>query len=203
MCKGAFEKRLPPRKMPSVWDPNPVLDIFMHRTLPLSCAQLVRKCAFIIAIVSDRRLSELFNLKFDVNHLQLSDNFVQLVPAYLTKTEKASRISHAICLRSYREDESLCPVAIIRALMEERDSLDIRHDRLFFNACRLDSLVTLNTFKGFITRSLQDAGIDAPPGSTRATTASSALDRGAAIGDILRMENWSASSTFLRHYASL
>jgi hypothetical protein len=52
MCKGEeFEKRPPPRKMPKVWDQNPVLDIFMHWTLPLSCAQIVRKCAFIIAIL--------------------------------------------------------------------------------------------------------------------------------------------------------
>jgi hypothetical protein len=38
MCKGAFAKRPPPRKVPSVWDPTPVLDIFMRWTLPLSCA---------------------------------------------------------------------------------------------------------------------------------------------------------------------
>jgi hypothetical protein len=41
ICKGAFTKRPPPRKVPSVWD------IFMHWTLPLSGAQLVRKCAYI------------------------------------------------------------------------------------------------------------------------------------------------------------
>jgi hypothetical protein len=175
----------------------------MHWTLPLSCAQIVRKCAFIIAILSGRLLSELFNLKCDSNHLQLLDNFVQLVPAFISKTDKASRIGDPICIRAYREDASLCPVAIICALLEERDALDVRHDRLFFNPSRLDSLVTLDTFKGFITRSLRDAGIDASPGSTRATAASSFLGRGVSIGDILRMGNWSASSTFLRHYASL
>jgi hypothetical protein len=200
MCKGAFERRPPPRKIPSVWDPTTVLDIFMHWPLPLSCSQLVRKCAFILAIISGRRLSELFNLKCDNSHLQLSNNFVQLVPAYLSKTDKAGRIGHPICLRLYREDESLCPVAVIRALMEVRDALDIRHNHLFCNTRCPDSLVTLDTFRGFITRSLRDAGIDAPPGST---AASSALGRGSAIGDILRMGNLSPSSTFLRHYAAL
>jgi hypothetical protein len=199
LCKGAFKKRPPPRKMPKVWDPNPVLDIYMHWTLSLSCAQIVRKCAFIITIFSGRRLSELFNLKCDSNHLQLLDNFVQLVPAFLSKTDKASKIGHPICLRSYREDESLCPVAIIRALLEERDALDVRHDHLFFNPSRPNSLVTLDIFKGFITRSLRDTGIDASPGYTRATAASSTLGRGASIGDILWMGNWSASSTFLSY----
>jgi hypothetical protein len=63
MCKGSFAKRPHPRKVPSVWVPTPVLDIFMHWRLPMSYAQLVRKCAFILAILSGRRLSDLFNLK--------------------------------------------------------------------------------------------------------------------------------------------
>jgi hypothetical protein len=83
MCKGSFEKRPPPHKVPSVWDPTPVLDIFMHWHLPLSYTQLVRKCTFVLAILSGRRLSELFDLKCDVSHPQISNNFVQLVPASL------------------------------------------------------------------------------------------------------------------------
>jgi hypothetical protein len=175
----------------------------MHWLLPLSYAQLVRKCAFILAILSGRRLLELFNLKCNISHLQSSNNFVQLVPAYLSKTDKAGHIGPPICLRSWREDESLCPVAIIRAFMEARDALDIRHNHLFFNAPRPDSIVTLETSRGFITRCLRDAGIDAPLGSTCATAASSALGRGVAMGDILWMGNWSTSSNFLRHYAAL
>jgi hypothetical protein len=70
--------------------------------------------------------------------------------------------------------------------------------RLFFNARRPDSMVTLE-----ILRSLRDAGIDDPLGSTRATAALSLFGRGVSIGDILRMGNWSASSTFLTHYAAL
>jgi integrase len=69
VCKGAFTKRPPPRKVPLVWDPTPVLDIFMYWTLPLSCAQLMRKCAFILAILSGRRLSELFGLRCDDKHI--------------------------------------------------------------------------------------------------------------------------------------
>jgi hypothetical protein len=157
----------------------------MHWTLPLSYAQLVRKCAFILAILSARRHSELFGLKSDVNHLQISINFVQLVPASLSKTDRAGHLDPAICLRSWREDASICPVAVIRTLLEARDVLDIRHDRLFFNARHLDSID--HTFRGFISRCLRDAGIYTPPGSTRATAASSALGRAVCMGNILRM----------------
>jgi hypothetical protein len=167
VCKGAFTKRPPPRKVPSVWDPTPVLDIFMHLTLPLSCAQLVRKCTFILAILSGRRLSELFMLKCDNDHLQISNEFVQLVPASLSKTDQAGGLGLPICLRYWREDSSICPVAVIRGLMEERDVSDIRHDRLFFDSRRPDSIVTLKTFRGFISKCLRDTSIDTSPGSTR------------------------------------
>jgi hypothetical protein len=154
MCKGFCERRPPPRKVPSVWDPTPVLDIFMHWPLPLSYAQLVRKCSFILAILSSRRLSEFFGFKCDASHLQISNNFVQLVPLSLSKTDRARRIGPPICLNSWRKDASLCPVAVICALLEARDALDIRHDRVFLNARRPDSMVTLKTFRGFIMRSL-------------------------------------------------
>jgi hypothetical protein len=141
------------------------------------------------------------------------NEFVHLVPASLSKTDKAGRLGPPICLRSWREDASIypvpeplalpVPVAVIRALMEARGNLDICHDRLFFDACGPDSIVTLKTFRRFISKCLRDAGIDALPGSTRATAASSVLGRGVCMGDILRMGEWSASSTFLRHYAAL
>jgi hypothetical protein len=97
---------------------------------------------------------ELFNLKRDVSHLQISNDLVLLVPAYLSKTDKAGRTDPPICLRLWREDESLCPVAVIRALMEARDALDSRHDHLFFNAHHLVFIVTLETFRELIMRNL-------------------------------------------------
>jgi hypothetical protein len=148
LVKGAFTRRPPPRKVASVWDPTPVMDIFMHWTLPLSCAQLVRMCAFILAVTSGRRLSELFGLKCDDKHIQIYDDFVQLVPASLSKTDRVGHLGPPICLRSWRDDASICPVAIIRALLEERAVLDIRHDRLFFDVRRPDSIMTLETFRG-------------------------------------------------------
>jgi hypothetical protein len=76
MCEGSFEKKPLPHKVPSVWVPTPVLDVFMHWRLTLGYAQLVRKCAFILAVLSGRRLLKLFNLKCDVSHLQISNVLV-------------------------------------------------------------------------------------------------------------------------------
>jgi hypothetical protein len=118
------------------------MDIFMHWSLPLSCAQLMRKCAFILAITSARRLSELFSLKCISQYIQVNDGFVQLVPASLSKTDCISHLGPPIRLRAWKEDSSICPVAIIRALLEERAVLDIFHDRLFFDVHHPDIVVS-------------------------------------------------------------
>jgi hypothetical protein len=203
LVKGVFTKRPPSCKVSSVWDPAPVMDILMHWSLPLSCAQLVRKCAFILAITSARRLSELFSLKCTGQHIQINDDFVQLVPASLSKTDRVGHLGPPIRLRAWKEDSSICPVAIIRTLLEERVMLDIRHDRLFFDVHRPDTVMSLESFRGCISRCLQEACIEALPGSMRDTVVSSALGRGVCMGDILCMGDWSTSSTFLCFYAVL
>jgi hypothetical protein len=175
----------------------------MYWSLPLSCAQLMRKCAFSLAITSARRLSELFSLKCTNKHIQINDVFVQLVPASLSKTDRLGHLGLPIHLRSWKEDVSICPVAIIHTFLEERVVLDIRHDRLFFDVRHTDTIMSLESFRGCISQCLQNAGIEALAGSTHAIAVSSALGRGVCMGDILRMGDWSTSSTFLRHYAAL
>jgi hypothetical protein len=59
-----------------------------------------------------------------------------------------------------------------RTLLTERVNLDICHDRLFFDIHRPDAEMSLKSFRGCIRQCLQDASIEAPPGSTRATAAS-------------------------------
>jgi hypothetical protein len=177
------------------------MDLFMHWSLPLSRAQLVTKYAFILAITSARRLSELFSLKWMMctgQHIQINDDFVQFVPASLSKTDRVGHLGLPIRLRAWKEDTSICPVALTYALLAERVVLDIRYDRFFFDIYHPDTVMSLESFRGYISRCLQDAGIDAPPGSTRATVASSALGRGLSMADILRMGDWSSNYTSLR-----
>jgi hypothetical protein len=91
----------------------------------------------------------------------------------------------------------------MHTLLVERVVLDIRHDRLFFDIHRPDAEMSPEAFRGCISRCLQDAGIEAPPGFMRATAASSSLSCGGSMADILQLGDWSSSSTFLWFYASL
>ena len=49
---------------------------------------------------------------------------------------------------------------------------------------------------------LRLAGVHAPPGSTRAASASAAFMRGANLADELRAGDWSNAATFFDHYYS-
>jgi hypothetical protein len=100
------------------------------------------------------------------------------VPSSLSKTDRAGHLGPPIHLKAWKEDVSICPVALTRALLNESVNLDIRHDRLFFDIHRPVTEMSLESFRGCIRRCLQDAGIEAPPGSTGATVASSALGYG-------------------------
>jgi hypothetical protein len=99
LVKGVFTKRPPSHKVPSVWDPAPIMDIFMHWSLPLSRVQLVRKCAFTLTITSARRLSKLFSLKCNGQHIQINNDFVQFVPASLSKTDRVGHLGPPIRLK--------------------------------------------------------------------------------------------------------
>jgi hypothetical protein len=112
LVKGDFTKRPPTCKVLSVWDPAPVMELFMHWSLPLSHAQLVRKCVFILAITSARRLSELFSFKCIGKHIQINDNFVQFVLSSLFKTDRVGYLGPPICLKAWKEDacSHACPL---------------------------------------------------------------------------------------------
>jgi hypothetical protein len=175
LVKGVFTKRPPTRKVLLVWNPALVLDCFMYWSFPLSRAQLVRKCAFLFAITSARQLSKRFSLKCIGKHIQINDDFVQFMPSSLSKMDRAGHLGPPIRLRAWKEDASICPVALTCTLLTERVHLDIRHDRLFFDIQRPDAEMSLKSFRRCIRWCLQDAGIEAPQASTSATAASSPL----------------------------
>ena len=76
LMKGIFTKRPLPRKIPAVWNPSKVLDLFQSWPLPLSLAQLLRKTAFLVTIITARRHSELSPLLCDPDHLQIDQDFL-------------------------------------------------------------------------------------------------------------------------------
>ena len=174
----------------------------MHWSLPLQLHQLMRKTAFLIAIVSARRPSEVSALRCDPNHLILGDDFIRFIPARLSKTDRQSHLGPPIVIKPWKEDRSICPVDAVRHILSERRRLEISHSQLFFDwNAPFEPMDTLK-FSRCIKWCLDQAGIQAPPGSTRSIASSVAYARGASIGDVLGLGDWSSSQTFFRFYAT-
>ena len=127
---------------------------------------------------------------------------VQFVPQKLSKTDRPGHLGPPILIRAWPEDKSICPVAVIRELVSFRASLGILHPHLFFHCVHPHAPLTISDFRAAISKCLEDAGIVATPGSTRAMAASTAFARGASMWDVLRLGDWTRESTFLRFYAS-
>jgi hypothetical protein len=104
MCERSFEKKAPSLRGSISLGPISSLG-HVHALVPsyLLCPTR-EEVRLHFSYPFWRRLLELFYLKCNVSHLQISNNLVLLVPAYLSKTDKAGRIGPPICLRLWRED---------------------------------------------------------------------------------------------------
>ena len=107
----------------------------------------------------------------------------------------------AILIRRLSSDPSLCPVASVESLISARASLAISHDSLFCADSSPFSPLDTSAFTRLLSSVLRDAGISAPPGSTRAMAASAAFHRGVNLSDVLHAGDWTGASTFFRFYA--
>jgi hypothetical protein len=203
LMRGVFQKQPPRHKVPVLWDPSRVLDVFQHWPIPLPLSHLMRKGAFLLAIVSAKRAHELVSLCSDANHLQFQGDALRFVPSCLSKTDRAGHLCSPFSIKPWKEDLSVCPVETISQILKEKSSLDIRHNFIFFNWSPPYDPLDTAAFLRCIKFCLVKGGIDAVPGSTRSVAASTALARGESIGDVLHLGDWSRSSTFFRYYCSL
>ena len=200
LMRGVFLRRPPSRRVFQEWNVGDVLDVFRSWDSPIPHRHLQRKCAFMLAMASSRRPSELASLRFSDSFMTLNDDFVRFIPSRLSKTDRQNYLGHPIIIRRLPTDVSMCPVAALEDFLVVRRSLTDSHDYVFCDFRPPHSKISTPAFARRLTWCLRKAGITAPPGSTRATSVSEAFRRGIAIPEILRAGDWSGASTFFRHY---
>ena len=201
LIKGVFHHRPPTRRLFQSWDVGKVFEVFTSLPSPLDFEHLQRKSAFLIAMASAKRPSELALLKCSSNFMIISHLNVRFLPSDLSKTDRESHMGPPIVIsRLPGEEASVCPVASLEALLLLRSHLDISHDYVF---CQFRAPYLRISAQGFVSRiswALRRAEISAPPGSTRSTSISDAYARGVNIDSILQAGDWSGAQTFFRHY---
>jgi hypothetical protein len=163
----------------------------------------MRKGAFLLAIATAKRASELVSLLSDANHFRWEGENICFTPSRLTKTDRPGHLSPPFSVKPWKEDLCICPVETVRLILLERNHLCLQHDAIFFQLDTSSQTVGRRCFQPLhpiLPRPSWD------PGNFRfnqVCRASAALARGASLGDVLRLDDWSNASTYFRFYHAL
>ena len=201
LIKGIFHRRPPHRRLFQAWDVGKVFTVFSALKSPLDFRHLLRKTAFLLAMASARRPSELASLRCAPAFMIISTSGVRFLPSSLSKTDRDSHLGPPLIVsRLPAADSAICPVSSLEALLRHRLDLGIEHDFIFSQFRPPFARLSSAGFARLIAWALKSAGISAPPSSTRSISVSDAYARGVNVEDILRAGDWSGAQTFFRHY---
>jgi hypothetical protein len=200
---GIFNERPPRRAKPELWDPLKVLDVFQRWPADLPLSSRIRKGAFLMALTTAKRPSELVALLCDNNHFRLEGENLRFVPSRLTKTDRPGHLFPPFYVKPWKEDLCVCPVETIRLILLERSRLRLQHSAIFFSWTFPHNPLDAAAFERCLQYCLVQAGILATPASTRSIAASAALAGSPSLGDVLRLGDWTNGSTYFRFYHAL
>jgi hypothetical protein len=133
VVKGIFNQRPPTRKIYDAWDVGKVFKVFTPWPYPLSLKQLQRKTAFLVAMATSRRPSELASLRCSSSFMSSTSDELRFLPSCLSKTDRQTHLGPPIVIKRLSgSDSSLCAVAALEDLLQLRSSLQLDHDYVFF-----------------------------------------------------------------------
>ncbi|XP_053121856.1 uncharacterized protein LOC128331889 [Hemicordylus capensis] len=206
------------------WDLHLVLSALQHppfepiSSIPLET--LSEKLAFLVAITSARRISELRSLSVDKAFCVFQKEAVRLIPDPFVCT-KVPSIFHqsqdiflpSFCPRPVHEREKLWHKLDVRRCLKTyiKRTASLRNTNSMFVEVRVKgkgSAISAKTIvrwiKDCIVLAYQSMRKSPPPGimahSTRSAAASAAFSAHAPVQDICRAATWSTPSTFTKHY---
>jgi hypothetical protein len=104
LMSGVFNERPSRRAAPALWDPLKVLSIFQHWPVNLPLSSLMRKGAFLMAIATAKRPSELVVLLCDDNHFRWEGENMRFVPSRLTKTDHPGHLASPFYVKPWKDD---------------------------------------------------------------------------------------------------
>ncbi|CAH2207838.1 jg13560, partial [Pararge aegeria aegeria] len=170
-----------------IWDPNVVLEWLSSNPPKDTLFEISRRTATILLLASGRRVHDLTLLKISSDFFCDSGDNIYLIPAFGSKTDTHSYRQSAWKL-SKHNDKNLCPVTLVRFLIEKNRSrrLEVEGlDNLFITVCNKTKAASRTVIGNWVRTVLKQSGINAPPGSCRSAVASLGWSDNQPIDDIL------------------
>lgn len=198
--KGVFNINPPRVRVVPTWDVNQVLVLLAswHPAADISLHSLAKKVAFLLALCSARRISDLVLFSVDQSLCFLGPSRIVLQAKFGSKTDRPSHVSPPFVLKSC-DDVRLCPVSYLKCYIERTVTLR-GTDQLFISSSPPHAPVKLNTLRRWITDVLEECGVHDSAGSTRANAATRAMLNGISLQRLMTAGDWSRRTTPLRHY---
>ena len=205
IVKGVFNLRPPQRRLYEAWDAGKVFATFSSSSSS-SFDEAQRETAFLFAMATSRRPSEIASLKCSPSFMIKTSDHVRFIPSRLSKTDRPSHLGPPILIRrlpvpaANSSDISKCPLASLEHLLRLREENNIQHDYVFSASAPPHPPIDTAGFSSLIRASFKRAGIAAPPGSTRSISVSDAFARGSSVDQVLQAGDWSNARTFFTFY---
>ena len=199
--------RPPLRKLNPIWDVRLILRKLEEwgDVLTLSRSRLTHRLAMLLALASARRVSDMFLLCVDDQHLRILPTKWTFLTAFGAKQERQTHSVPPITFNQNVDCSRLCPVAHLVKYMKrtcvERQK-DTSH-KLFRTTVHPFRPAAKSTIVKWLVFVLSDAGITDSAGSTRAAAATWSTAKGVRAAVIMAAADRSSVRTTHKHYLRL
>ncbi|XP_065918390.1 uncharacterized protein [Dysidea avara] len=203
LLKGMFNARPPVPRYSHSWEVMPIIDFLRGSSDQLSLLQLSKKVVTLMALCNADRCSDLAAL--DRHYMRWTSSSVQFSVVQLTKTRRSGP-PRTVSFALLQDDNDICPVTnLCRYIEMTSPQVDTMSSPkpVFVTSKKPFRRERSATIGHWIKDTLKAAEVDTERftvHSTRGASTSCAMAKGVPIAEILKVANWSSSSTFERFY---
>ena len=194
---------IPPRtKLFPTWDLVTVLNrlISWGDVTQLSLLQLLKKTAFLVAVVCYKRPADLCNMQVVPGYWQLDESGFTCQPLGFGKTEQ-HRPAPPIKIEPFHSNPNLCPVLHLVNLERRLVMLRPQSVKQFWITSRRPfKAISTVTMSRWLQDVILDAGLEGSARDVRSVGASTAVQTNMDIGKVMESANWTRLTTLQRHY---
>ena len=200
--RGVLRINPPKTKLFPTWDLVTVLNrlISWGDVTQLSLLQLLKKTAFLVAVVCYKRPADLCNMQIVPGYWQLGEGGFTCQPLGFGKTEQ-HRPAPPIKIDPFHTNPNLCPVLHLVNLEKRLATLRPQSVKQFWITSRKPfKAISPVTMSKWLQSVILDAGLQDSARDVRSVGASTAIQTNMDLGKVLEAADWSRLTTLQRHY---
>ena len=166
----------------------------------LSLLQLLKKTAFLVAVVCYKRPADLCNMQIVRGYWQLDESGFSCQPLGFGKTE-IHRPVPPIRIEPFQSNPNLCPV--LHMINLERRLVKLRPQsvkQFWITSRRPFKAISPVTMSTWLQDVILDAGLKGSARDVRSVGASTAVQTNMDISKVMEAANWTRLTTMQRHY---